>query len=112
MTVTEQVRRDAERLAGLTGAYLTLDQAAAKAGLDPGQVAAIWTASGFPTPERDDPCLGDGDVEILRAISDLRLAGSLSPSSCFNSPGCVGGTCAASPMLRSVLPANKQEAAT
>lgn len=79
MTVTEQVRRDAERLAGLTEAYLTLDQAAAKAGLDPGQVAAIWTATGLPTPERDDPCLGDGDVEILRAIGDLQACGLTEP---------------------------------
>jgi len=79
MTNTEHARRDAERLAGLTEPYLTLDQAAAKAGLDPAQVAAIWTASGLPTPQRDDPCLGDGDVEILRAIADLQACGLTEP---------------------------------
>jgi len=79
MTDTERARRSAERLAGLTEPYLTLDQAATKAGLDPSQVAAICTATGLPTPDPEDPCLGDGDVEILRAIADLQACGLTDP---------------------------------
>jgi adenylate cyclase len=79
MTDTAHARRNAERLAGLTEPYLTLDQAATRAGLEPAQIAAIWTATGLPTPDPDDPCLGDGDVEILRAIADLQACGLTDP---------------------------------
>lgn len=68
-------RRDAERLAGLTEPYPTLAEAAHKAGLDPGQAEAVWSASGLPTPGPDDAALGDGDVAILRAIADLEACG-------------------------------------
>lgn len=76
----DEVRRSAERLAGLTEPYLTLDQAAHRAGLDAGQVAAIWSSSGLPTPAPHEAALGDGDVEILRAIAELQSCGLAEPA--------------------------------
>ena len=72
-------RRSAERLAGLTEPYLTLEQAAGKAGLDVEQVTAIWASAGLPTPAPDEAALGDGDVEILRGIAELQACGLADP---------------------------------
>lgn len=78
-TSAADARRSAERLAGLTEPYLTLEQAAGKAGLDVEQVSAIWCSSGLPTPAADEAALGDGDVEILRGIAELQACGLADP---------------------------------
>jgi len=75
VTSAGDARRSAERLAGLTEPYLTLEQAAGTAGLDVEQVRAIWSSSGLPTPAAGEAALGDGDVEILRGIAELQACG-------------------------------------
>lgn len=73
---------------------LTLAEAAERTGVSEAGVRRLWRALGLAIPEADEPAFGEADLDALRLVNDVRVAGVVDPDTMVRLARAVGQTAA------------------